>query len=95
MLDQPSSAPVLLDVREAWEFETARIEGSLHLPMSQIIARINDIPKDRPIACLCHHGARSMQVAVYLERQGHTQLFNVQGGIDAWSREVDTTVPTY
>jgi rhodanese-related sulfurtransferase len=86
---------VVLDVREMWEYQTASLPNSLHIPMSQLVARIDEIPRDQPIACLCHHGMRSMQVAVFLERQGYQKLYNVEGGIDAWSRQIDSSVPVY
>lgn len=94
-LAKVETAIVVLDVRELWEYETAHVAGSLHIPMSQLMTRLNEIPTDKPIACLCHHGMRSMQVALFLERQGYTTLYNVEGGIDAWSHQVDATVPTY
>jgi rhodanese-related sulfurtransferase len=90
-----TTAMLVLDVREAWEVETAKIAGTLHLPMSALLSRIDEIPKDQPIAVLCHHGARSLQVAHYLARQGFGPLYNIDGGIDAWSRQVDPAVPTY
>jgi rhodanese-related sulfurtransferase len=98
LLEQPNQAnsgPLILDVRETWEVETARFAGAMPLPMSELLNRLHEVPKDRPIAVLCHHGVRSMQVAQYLERQGYGPLYNIQGGIDAWSRQVDNTVPTY
>ena len=62
--------PVLLDVREAWEYQTASVSPAgldcAHMPMQTIPARLDELDKDRPIACLCHHGSRSMQVAAYL-----------------------------
>lgn len=87
--------PVVLDVREPWEVATASLPGSVHLPMHEIPARFTELPTDRPIVCLCHHGMRSLQVAMFLERQGFSGIHNLAGGIDAWSRDVDPTVPTY
>jgi rhodanese-related sulfurtransferase len=91
----PEARPVLLDVREPWEFQLAKIEGSTHLPMGEIPARIQDIESSHPTVVICHHGVRSLQVVAYLERHGFENLHNLQGGIDAWSREVDPTVPSY
>lgn len=88
-------APIVLDVREPWEVATANLPGSLCIPMQSVPARVGELPDDRPIVCLCHHGMRSAQVAMFLERQGHTEVYNLVGGIDAWSREVDASVPTY
>lgn len=90
--------PVLLDVREAWELQTASVrpEGLdlVHMPMQSIPARLDDLDKTRPIACLCHHGSRSMQVASFLLQHGF-EVVNVAGGIHAWSAQVDPSVPVY
>ena len=90
--------PVLLDVREAWEVQTASIrpEGLdfVHLPMQSIPARLQELDKSRPIACLCHHGSRSMQVANFLQQHGY-KVVNVAGGIHAWSEQVDSSVAVY
>jgi rhodanese-related sulfurtransferase len=87
--------PLVLDVREPWEFALARIEGSDHMPMNQIPARVDEIDREHPTVVICHHGVRSMQVVAFLERQGFTNLHNLAGGIDAWSRQVDQSVPLY
>ena len=65
------------------------------MPMQTVPARMTELDKDRPIACLCHHGGRSMQVGAFLERQGFSQITNISGGIHAWSSEVDPSVPVY
>lgn len=91
--------PVLLDVREPWEIATAHIvvdgAASVTIPMQQIPARLAEIDRDRPILALCHHGMRSQHVALFLVRQGYPMVYNITGGIDAWSRQVDPTVPVY
>lgn len=95
--------PLLLDVREPWEFETAHMEGATLVPMSTIGSRVAEIEAlqetadgaARPVICICHHGARSMQVAAFLEKQGLENLINMTGGIHAWSQQVDAGVPTY
>ncbi len=87
--------PILLDVREPWELEIAAIQGALHIPMGQIPARHDELPADRPVICLCHHGVRSLQVGLFLQRQGFETVYNLRGGIDAWSREVDPSVAMY
>lgn len=91
--------PVLLDVREPWEIATARIalDGAalVTVPMQQIPARLAEIDPEQPILALCHHGVRSQQVALFLDRQGYPKVYNISGGIDAWSRQVDPTVPVY
>ncbi len=85
----------ILDVREPWEVAIARIADSLHIPMSEIPQRIADIPTGIPVVCVCHHGMRSMQVALYIERQGVGPVFNLAGGIDAWAREIDPACAVY
>ncbi|MGF6600052.1 rhodanese-related sulfurtransferase [Paraburkholderia sp. GAS448] len=95
LADTSRAAPVLLDVREPWEIATAQIAGSVSIPMREIPARSEELDDDAEIVCVCHHGARSAQVAMFLESRGHAKVFNLQGGIDAWSRQVDPSVPTY
>jgi rhodanese-related sulfurtransferase len=90
--------PVLLDVREDWERQTASAQSEsldlMHMPMQSIPARLDELDKSRPVACLCHHGSRSMQVAAFLAQHGY-QVANISGGIHAWSEQVDPTIPTY
>lgn len=91
--------PVLLDVREPNELQIARIapEGVtvVHIPMGVIPPRLHELDPARPVACLCHHGARSMRVAAFLESSGFTHVANITGGINAWSMQVDPSVPRY
>jgi rhodanese-related sulfurtransferase len=102
-LGTDAPAPVVLDVREPWELQTASIteEGFtlLRIPMREVPARVEEIKQqfgaDQPVACLCHHGMRSLQVANFLAQSGFTAVVNLQGGIDAWSRQRDTAVPLY
>ena len=93
--DQGRERPLLLDVREPWEHDRARIEGATLIPMREIGARIAELDEDREVVAICHHGGRSMQVAMFLEKQGFKRVHNLQGGIDAWSRTVDPAVPVY
>lgn len=90
---------VVLDVREPWELQTASVKPEgfelLAYPMHTVPARLQDLPQDRPIACLCHHGGRSMQVAAFLADRGFAHVANIAGGIHAWSAQVDPSVPTY
>lgn len=86
---------LLLDVREADERAIASIEPSLFIPMGEIEARMAEIPRDRPIVVFCHSGARSMMVGAFLSQNGYTDVSNLSGGIDAWSRLVDPAVPRY
>lgn len=85
----------LLDVRENWEFQTARIDGSALIPMREIQARMSELDPASETVVICHHGGRSMQVAMFLERQGFSSVHNLAGGVDAWARSVDPSMPTY
>ena len=91
--------PVVLDVREPHELQMAHIQADgfqlLTIPMGVIPPRLNELNPDQPIACLCHHGARSMQVAYFLESRGFDHVANIAGGINAWSAELDPTIPRY
>jgi rhodanese-related sulfurtransferase len=95
--------PVVLDVREAWELQTASVKEDgftlLCIAMREVPARLaqlqEELSADQPMACLCHHGMRSLQVANYLAQNGFTQVVNLQGGIDAWSQQRDAAVPLY
>jgi rhodanese-related sulfurtransferase len=86
---------LLLDVREPREFEFASIAGSLLIPLQQLPQRLAELEPMRDIAVICHHGMRSRQAAEYLVAAGFTQVFNVTGGIDAWSLVCDSSVPRY
>jgi len=86
---------VLLDVRDDDELSTAAIEGAMHIPMAEIPQRAAELDKDATIAVLCHHGGRSARVAQFLTMQGYSHIYNIDGGIDAYSRTVDNSVPRY
>lgn len=94
-LDSASEKPVLLDVREPFERRMAVILPSIHIPMEEILSRTKEIPRNRGVVVFCHTGVRSMMVAGYLESLGFTSVENLSGGIDAWSVEVDSSVPRY
>ncbi len=85
----------LLDVREDDERETARIEPSVHIPMQQVPTRLAEIPRGSRIVVYCHHGGRSEMIAGFLETRGYAKVANLEGGIDAWAKTVDPTVPRY
>ncbi len=91
--------PLVLDVREPWELQTASVapEGFelLSIPMGSLPDRLAELDASRPIACLCHHGMRSLRVAGFLEHHGFERVANISGGIDAWSQERDPAVPRY
>jgi len=93
--DPSRATPVLVDVREPWEFDHCRIEGSLPLPLSQLPARRTELPEDRPLVLVCHHGNRSQQAAMWLLRNGFTDVHNLSGGVEAWAQDVDPAMPRY
>lgn len=93
-LDAGSSTK-LLDVREPWEYDICQIPGSFNVPMSQILNRLEELDKDAVTVVVCHHGARSYQVAAYLENNGFSDVTNLDGGISAWAEQIDNTMPKY
>ncbi len=84
----------LLDVRQPEEYATARIEGAVLIPLNELPGRLAELPKDRPVVVMCHHGMRSAHAVHHLREAGIDAL-NLAGGIDAWSRDVDPKVPLY
>lgn len=86
---------ILLDVREQDEVLVAALPYHMHIPMNLIPIRQNEIPDDLPIVIYCHHGMRSLQVALYLSENGFDDVYNLSGGIDAWSLMVDPSIPRY
>jgi rhodanese-related sulfurtransferase len=86
---------VVLDVREPWERTAAPFDGAIAVPMSEIPARHGELPRDRDVVVLCHHGQRSAMVAEYLRAAGFPRVLNLTGGIERWSIEVDPSVPRY
>ncbi len=93
--DPKRPAPFLLDVREAWEVALAKIADSNPIPLAEVVQHSATLPRNVPIVCICHHGMRSARAGHLLEMQGLTQVFNLQGGIDVWAREIDKTMQTY
>ncbi|MEY6431035.1 rhodanese-like domain-containing protein [Thioalkalicoccus limnaeus] len=94
-LEALEAPPMLLDVREPWEFDICRIAGSVLVPMQQLPSRIGELDCDRETVVICHHGIRSYMVARYLTHQGFARVFNLQGGIAAWARDVDPSMRVY
>jgi rhodanese-related sulfurtransferase len=86
---------VLLDVRESWEIQICSLPESIYIPMGQVPARLDEIDRQQDVIIICHHGVRSQQVAYYLQSAGYEKLYNLRGGISAWSREIDASLPTY
>ncbi len=95
LADESRPKPLLLDVREPWEFQTCHIEGAVPMPMNTVPARMQELDEDAAIVCICHHGARSMSVAAFLERNGFANVINLTGGVHAWAQQVDGSMPTY
>ena len=95
LADDARVRPLLLDVREPWEFATCRLDDSLSMPLGDVMKRYGEIDTDRPIVCICHHGARSMQVAAFLAANGAAEVHNLTGGVAAWAHQVDAGFPTY
>ncbi len=93
--DPARSRPLLLDVREPWEFQTAQLEGSTLLPLRELAARFGELDANAETVVICHHGGRSLQAALFLERQGFARVHNLAGGVDAWARSVDAAMPVY
>jgi rhodanese-related sulfurtransferase len=91
-----SDSFTLLDVREPWEFDAASIARSKHMPMGDVPSRAHqELDPDEHIVVVCHHGLRSLSVTNWLRQQGFKKAQSMRGGIDAWSREIDTKVPSY
>ena len=95
-----AGAPLLLlDVREPWEVELAALElpqaETRCIPMGSLVQRLAELDPAQPVVCVCHHGVRSAHVAHFLQRQGHASVYNLSGGIDAWSTQVDPAVARY
>jgi rhodanese-related sulfurtransferase len=95
-LDDPGSEqPLLLDVREPWEFAICHLEGARLMPMRSVAAEYRELNPERETVVICHHGVRSYHVARFLEHSGFTRVVNLTGGVDGWAREADPRMPTY
>lgn len=86
---------VLLDVREQWEYDLARIDGATLIPMGEIQQRVNELNPEAEIIVYCHHGMRSFHATMFLRQSGFAKAQNLAGGIDGWSLRVDSAVPRY
>jgi len=94
-LSNTDRTPFLLDVREPAEFEICHITDSVLIPMSKVSESVEDLPRQQPIVVICHHGMRSYMVGAFLEQQGFEDIFNLEGGINAWAQAIDSNMPTY
>ena len=95
LADESRPSPVLLDVREQAELEICQLDNSLHIPMHLVPMRLAEIDPAQDVVVICHHGARSMQVAMFLERNGFGSVYNLMGGVEAWAGEVDPGMRRY
>jgi adenylyltransferase/sulfurtransferase len=95
LLTEKPGGVLLIDVREPFEYETARIAGAQLIPMRQIPEHVGTLPNDKHLLIHCHHGGRSLRVTQYLRAQGYEAVTNVAGGIHAWSERIDSSIPTY
>lgn len=87
--------PLLLDVREPWEFAICHLDGARLVPMQQIPNWAEDADKDQEVVVICHHGIRSRQVAMYLDHLGFRRVINLSGGVQGWAQQVDPQMATY
>ncbi len=94
-LQTTDTNPLLLDVREPWEYEKCHLENSQLIPMRQIPSILNELDPDQETIVICHHGIRSRSVAAYLSSNEFTNVINLTGGIDAWAKYIDQSMPTY
>lgn len=85
----------LLDVREPWEIAIASLDNTINIPMRDLPLRHTELDPAKPVAVICHTGGRSARAAGFLAAQGYPAVANIAGGIDAWSRDVDASVPRY
>ncbi len=85
----------VIDVREPWELEICSISDAVAIPLGQIPGRHAEVPRDRPVVLVCHHGMRSAQATAWLRRAGLDNAINLEGGIDAWARAIETEMATY
>ncbi len=98
-LMQCNEPPLLLDVREEWEFEYCNIKGSILIPMGELASKLDtlktEIDPAREIIMICHHGIRSRQMGYYMEQAGFRNITNLDGGVEQWAEDVDTTMKRY
>ena len=86
---------ILIDVREDQELKVCKIDRAIHIPMGVVPARLNDIDSDKPVVVMCKSGGRSAQVCQYLNENGYSNIYNLNGGITSWALEIDSTMATY
>ena len=94
-LTQADSPPLLLDVREPWEFEYCSIKGSVLIPMGELSSRLDELDPTRETIMICHHGIRSRQMGYYMEQAGFSSITNLNGGVEQWARDIEPTMKRY
>lgn len=94
-LNNCDAAPILLDVREQWEFDYCNIKDSILIPMGQLPARLDELDTSKEIIMICHHGIRSRQMGYYMEQMGFSSITNLDGGVEQWARDVEPTMKRY
>lgn len=93
--DRIAAGAVLLDVREPAELALAALPGAIAMPMGEVAQSFENLDPEAELVVLCHHGVRSLRVALFLQSRGFEKVHNLRGGIDAWSRELDESLPRY
>ena len=94
-LEADDGSVFLLDVRESHELELASLDAAVHVPMREVVGRLDEIPTDRRVVVMCHHGGRSAMVCRAMASKGRERLYNLDGGIDKWSVQIDPEVGRY
>lgn len=94
-LDTTEQRPLLLDVRQPWEYDICQLDNSQLIPMGEIPHHLEELDKDRETVVICHHGIRSRQVGYFLEQAGFSNIINLKDGVNGWARTVDMTMSTY
>lgn len=92
---QEAPGTIILDIREPWETALCVIAGSVTIPLGDLPDRLDDVPHDRAVAVICHHGVRSLHATAWLRGRGYDQTYNVSGGIEAWAAQIDSTMRRY
>lgn len=94
-LAQCDTPPLLLDVRETWEFEYCSIKGSILIPMGQLPSKLDTLDPFKETIMICHHGIRSRQMGYYMEQAGFTNIINLSGGVERWAEDIETDMKRY
>lgn len=95
VLESSNMPPVLLDVREPWEYHTCHLQNSKHIPMNDIWHTFGQLDPAQETIVICQHGVRSQRVCTFLQQFGFQHVVNLEGGLDAWAKKVDPAMPTY